>query len=235
MDRDWKNEERQRLLHALVDNELEPEAREHLLQELDRDPELNAELCDLRRVKDLLHYAYPLEEKAPREGVGRVARFPGLGRAAGVLALTLAAFAGGWGLAQSKDPLAGGFRLAEVQSDPKRVLLYLGESDPAKFRQVIERARRLLTEYRHRDIQVYVVTSAGGVDLLRAATSPVAGEIRTLKARHDSLHFVACNNTLFNLKKKGQPVKLVEGAEVAPSAVGFVVSRLKKGWTYVAI
>ena len=70
---------------------------------------------------------------------------------------------------------------------------------------------------------------------LKTASSPVAGEIKALKERYASLRFVACNNTFFNLKKKGKPVRLVEEAEVAPSAVGFVVEHLKRGWTYMAI
>ena len=49
------------MLHALADNELDAKDRERMLDELDRDPELTRELCDIRRVKDLLNYAYPLE------------------------------------------------------------------------------------------------------------------------------------------------------------------------------
>ena len=56
-----------------------------------------------------------------------------------------------------------------------------------------------------------------------------------LKTRYPALHFVACNNTLFNLRRKGLPVKLVQEAEVAPSAVGFVVDHLKRGWTFLTI
>ncbi len=222
-------------LHALADNELDEKARRALLERLEHDPVLTAELCDIRRVKDLLHYAYPLEpEESERIGGRRKIR---LRAAAAALLITTAAFAGGWWTARwGADPLAEGFRLAQVQPDPNRVLLYVGDSDPAKFRAALDRARALLErDSNGSDTQVYVVTSAGGVDLLRRTTSPVAKEIRALKAEFGSLHFVACNNTLFNLKRKGQPVQLVEGAEVAPSAVGFVVERLKRGWTYVAI
>ncbi len=219
-------------LHALADNELGPEEHERLLDELNGDSRLTAELCDIRRIKDLLNYAYPLQDGRERPSA---AGGGGLKRVAGVAVLAAAAFTGGWWLSDPGAPAVEGFRLADVRSDPSKVLLYLGESDPAKFRAVLEKARVLLETYRSRGTEVYVVTSAGGVDLLRATTSPVAGEIRALKARYASLHFVACNNTLFNLRKKGQAVKLVEEAEVAPSAVGFVVDRLKQGWTYVAI
>lgn len=217
-------------LHALADGELGEEERAWLLGELEKNEELNNTLCDIRRVKDLLDYAYPLEkEKAGREPHG-----PSLARAAGVLLMVLAGFAGGW-LLGPKTVESEGFRLSEVRNDPRRVLLYLGESDPAKFRATLEKVRQLLEGYERQGREVYVVTSAGGVDLLRTATSPVASEIRALKEKYGSLHFVACNNTLFNLRKKGRPVQLVDEAEVAPSAVSFVVNRLKEGWTYLAI
>ena len=220
------------MLHALADNELDAKDRERMLDELDRDPELTRELCDIRRVKDLLNYAYPLEEPAVAEEKSRGSH---LARAAAVVVLVLAGFVGGWLLAPHDEASPDGFRLADAGHDPARVLLYIGDSDPAKFRVVLEKARSLLEDYKARGAEVYVVTSAGGVDLLRAATSPVAGEIKSLKNRYASLRFVACNNTLFNLKKKGKPVQLVDEAEVAPSAVSFVVDHLKQGWTYVAI
>lgn len=116
-----------------------------------------------------------------------------------------------------------------------KVVLYLGDSDPDKFSKTLQTAEELLKRYETNGTEVYVVTSAGGVDLLRTATSSVAADISALKERYASLHFVACNNTLFNLKKKGQPIQLVNEAEVAPSAVSFVVDHLKKGWTYMAI
>lgn len=229
---DEKERNGMEMLHALADNELEGREREQILRRLDRDPELTRELCDIRRVKDLLNYAYPLDEAGVSDE--RKSRRP-LARIAAVIALVLSGFLGGWWLAPHPGSSPDGFRLAEAKHDPARVLLYIGDSDPVKFRVVLDKAKSLLEDYKSRGAEVYVVTSAGGVDLLRAATSPVAGEIRSLKERYSSLRFVACNNTLFNLKKKGKPVELVEEAEVAPSAVSFVVNHLKQGWTYVAI
>ncbi|HDK38559.1 MAG TPA: hypothetical protein ENG92_06045 [Thiolapillus brandeum] len=225
----WNEKSEQ--LNALADNELSTKEREALLAELDTEEELGSELCDIRRVKDLLQYAYPLEEAADLPSTGKTAF---LFRAAAVLVLILSGFAGGWMLSPG-DEADPGFRLADVKQDAMKVVLYLGESDSDKFKKTLETAERLLKRYEQEGTEVYVVTSAGGVDLLRTATSSVAADISALKDRYASLHFVACNNTLFNLKKKGQPVKLVDEAEVAPSAVSFVVNRLQKGWTYMAI
>lgn len=219
-------------LNALVDNELDAGERDALLAQLDHDEVLRSELCDIRRVKDLLQYAYPEEEIIESAGSGN-GTF--LARAAAALVLILSGFVGGWMLSPVDGSPESGFRLADVNADAMKVVLYLGDSDPQKFSKTLKTAENLLKRYEQDGTEVYVVTSAGGVDLLRTSTSSVAADISALKDRYASLHFVACNNTLFNLQKKGQPIQLVNEAEVAPSAVSFVVDHLKKGWTYMAI
>ncbi|HID08300.1 MAG TPA: hypothetical protein EYP10_14260 [Armatimonadetes bacterium] len=219
-------------LNALADNELDARDRDTLLAQLDHDEELRSELCDIRRVKDLLQYAYPEEETLEPPRSGNTAF---LARAAAALVLILSGFVGGWMLSPEDAGPGSGFRLADVNADAMKMVLYLGDSDPRKFSKALKTAENLLQRYEKNGAEVYVVTSAGGVDMLRTATSSVAADISVLKDRYASLHFVACNNTLFNLKKKGQPIQLVDEAEVAPSAVSFVIEHLKKGWTYMAI
>ncbi len=224
---------RETLLNALADNELDAREQEEMLAVLDEDEALRNELCDIRRVKDLVKYAYPLDEMPQDQADGKGHGY--LSRAAGILVLVLSGFTAGWVLSPDGEQKFDGFRLADVQPDAMKVVLYLGDSDPSKFRETLTTAESLLKRYEQNGTEVYVVTSAGGVDLLRTATTSVAADISALKDRYASLHFVACNNTLFNLKKKGKPIQLVEEAEVAPSAVSFVVNHLKKGWTYMAI
>jgi intracellular sulfur oxidation DsrE/DsrF family protein len=228
----FKQRSRSEQLNALADSELKAEEREVLLAQLDQEEELRNELCDIRRVKDLMQYAYPADEMVEPALSGHRSF---LSRAAAVLVLMLSGFVGGWMLSPGESSEISGFRLADVNPDAMKVVLYLGDSDPGKFTKALKTAEGLLKRYENNGTEVYVVTSAGGVDLLRTATSSVATDISALKERYASLHFVACNNTLFNLKKKGQPVQLVQEAEVAPSAVSFVVDRLQKGWTYMAI
>jgi intracellular sulfur oxidation DsrE/DsrF family protein len=49
------------------------------------------------------------------------------------------------------------------------------------------------------------------------------------------LRFVACSNTLYSFKQRGELVALVDEAEIAPSAVQFVVDHMRNGWRYIAI
>jgi intracellular sulfur oxidation DsrE/DsrF family protein len=80
------------------------------------------------------------------------------------------------------------------------------------------------------------VTSADGINLLRRSITPYEDRINAMKASYGkSLDFIACNNTILKMRNEGIDVDLVKSAQAAPSAVQYVVDRLKEGWTYVAI
>jgi len=82
---------------------------------------------------------------------------------------------------------------------------------------------------------VYVVTSAEGIDLLRLGTTQHASRIVQMSENYPHLRFVACSNTLYSFKQRGELVALVDEADVAPSAVQFVVDHMRQGWRYIAI
>jgi intracellular sulfur oxidation DsrE/DsrF family protein len=122
-----------------------------------------------------------------------------------------------------------------INATPGKVVLHIGESDNEKFEHALARAEKLLIDYGQKNMQVDIVTSAGGIDLLRNNTSLHIEKVSMMKKNYDSLAFVACNNTLARLKKEGKPTDLLAAADVAPSAVQYVVKRLQQGWSYVAI
>ncbi|MEN8178505.1 MAG: hypothetical protein ABFS39_07770 [Pseudomonadota bacterium] len=127
------------------------------------------------------------------------------------------------------------FELAEVQSQPNKVVLFVGYSDEEKFQQVLDQAEHLLQQYAGQGVEVNVVASAGGIDLLRKTATPYLKRIESLSSNYAALQFVACNNTLARFAQEGKSVNLVDSAVIRPSAVQFVVERLKQGWSYTAI
>ncbi len=225
------NEEAFRKLNALADGALEPSQSEALLEEIEQDADLRETLCDIHRLKDMVRYAYADSEPPQRHS--RLNQPWRLGMAAAAVALLCLGFLGGR-YSLPVDPLAP-FELAQVVPQPNKVVLFVGYSDKDRFQRVLDRAEQLLIQYQGQGVEVNVVASAGGIDLLRTSSSPYLERIRNLSDNYAAIQFVACNNTIARLVQDGKDVSLVENAVVKPSAVQFVVERLQQGWSYVAI
>jgi intracellular sulfur oxidation DsrE/DsrF family protein len=127
------------------------------------------------------------------------------------------------------------FALNQVTAQHNKVLLFVGSSDRDRFIKVLDKAENLMQRHPGDDVEVTIVASGGGIDMLRNRVSPYQQRIHSMADEYDRLSFVACNSTLERLRRKGKPVNLVDQAIVAPSAVEFVVDRLREGWSYVAI
>jgi len=219
-------------LNAFVDDELDDKQKEALLARLDSEPNLKGELCDMHRVKDLMHFAYPLNSKAKSKIYNDKMRLGAI--AASFLLLISLGFVSGY-VSSSFFKDRPSLVIAQTENQKNKVILYLGSSKKEKFNETLDKAESLLNKYKKEGVEVYVVTSAGGIDLLRTNNNSVQHRIKNMSGLYKSLHFVACNNQIYHLYKKGQPVNLVKEAEVAPSAVQFVVDHLKEGWEYIAI
>jgi hypothetical protein len=228
-----RNSDIDQKLNALADGSLDASQSESLLEEIEQDAELRESLCDIHRLKDMVRYAYA-ECEPPQRQRRLTDRYRlGASVAAAALVLFSLGFVGGR-LSLPNDPLAP-FELTQVVSQPNKVVLFVGNSDNAKFRQALDRAEQLLNRFHGQGVEVNLVASAGGIDLLRKASSPYLRRIRDLGDSYAALQFVACNNTIAKLVREGKDAALVENAVIKPSAVQFVVERLQQGWSYVAI
>jgi intracellular sulfur oxidation DsrE/DsrF family protein len=223
-------------LHALADGELPPDQRDRVLAALEHDPESRAILNDIRHTKELVRHAYPLGSHQPQHQPNLFLRF---GQVAAILLVMLTGFGIGWQsamkTASTDEPVAGRNSTLPGARQPYKSIIYLGHSDHAKFRAALDKAHDLLSQGSGDDTEVYVVASAGGIDLMRKQTSPYQAEMIKLMSANRALRFVACNNTIYRFQQEGKPVDLVEGTDVAPSAVEFVVRHLRQGWNYVSI
>ena len=239
-----KNIDRDReQLNALADGELNDSQREYLLGRLDNEPALRGEMCNIHRVKDLMQFAYPLDSKNKSSAPANRMNF-GVMVASLLMVFTVGFFGGYLVFNQQSSvnskPLAlnlaqSAIDLSKIEKKTEKVIIYLGSSQKKKFTEALDKAELLLTKYKKEGTEVYVVTSAGGIDLLRASNTESRNRIRAMSSLYKRLNFVACNNQIYELHKKGQDVNLVKEAKIAPSAVQFVVDHLEKGWKYIAI
>ena len=125
--------------------------------------------------------------------------------------------------------------LENAAAHDNRFIVFVDSHEPAKLEKALNKAEHLAQQVDKKDGSVYVVTSAEGVDLLRLGTTKHEGRILQMSEAYPHLRFVACSNTLYSFKQRGELVSLVDEAEIAPSAVEFVVQHMRDGWRYIAI
>ena len=226
------------MLNALADGQLNSPEREELQSILENDSELRGEMCDIYRIKELVKSAYPLEDFKHHSSAKSLSKFRGFIKVASILLAFLVTLGAGYTLRDSgvlNKYNAIALTNTKVQDD--KVILFISSSRPDKFEKALFKAEALAKEFQNSGGKVYVVASAGGIDLLSSRDSNSINRIKIneLTDRYPQLAFVACNNALHQRKLTGQPIDLIDRAKIAPSAVEFVVKHLQEGWKYIAI
>lgn len=221
-------------LHALADGQLDAEQSRQVLAQVETDPGLQKELCEIQRIKHLVKSAYPLPLISNKASIRR--RPQAWQQAAVyvlVFGLTFLAGAGSHYLPRWWEP--EGITLENAAAYDNRFIVFLDSHEPAKLEKALSKAENLAQQVQDKDGSVYVVTSAEGIDLLRLGETQHEGRILQMSEEYPHLRFVACSNTLYSFKQRGELVALVDTAEIAPSAVEFVVQHMRDGWRYIAI
>ncbi len=238
-DRDYVSEQQ---LHAFVDGELDSTEKNRVFELAERAPDIDAQLCEYRKLKDMLRHAYadpPRPALARPFGGGRGGT--SLRLVAGVALLAVGALAG-WFAHGPASPGAGGQVGVPAVSDPlaatpgvaaqsDRLLLHVASSDPASLEAALDLAERAISDGSGR--QVEVVANEGGLDLLRSDVTPFAGRVAELSERQ--VLFFACSTAIQRLRDKGVEVRVLPQANVEYSALDRVVLRLQEGWAYQKI
>ena len=224
-------------IHAFVDDQLDSSDREELIGEMEQDAVLREQVCKLRHLKSVFRHAYVDEDTnvapLPRHRRVGIRHLLTRGMAAGfILMLGMGA---GWLMNPSGSLLDRAVSLEDIQGQPYKVILHIGESDPEKFSEVLATADALVSKYEKAGVQVEVIANGGGLDLLRADTSPQAQRVSRMMQSHANLRFIACANAIKHMEERGVHVSLINHTEQAPSALEHIVMRLQQGWHYVKV
>lgn len=223
---------------AYVDGELHPCEREAFLAELVQNPARQREIADVEKLKGLVRLAFENPPPAPsrpirasREGRGMWMRCAIAGGAA--LLLIGAGFGTGWLIRGQRMATSYGLRIAEPTIQAPGVLLHLESIRGQDADAVLERTRAILNRYRGSDLHVELIVNGLALSLLKNGYFPYSREFARLMGAYPNLTVVACGESRSVLTADGQPLPLLKGVKVAPSAVDEVVKRLREGWVYV--
>ena len=228
MKKDGKVSEEQ--LNAFIDGELDTEDESQLFELADESPELDARLCQQRKLKEMLQHAYRDVPQTRKRGAQTGSRARMLGMAVAALFLLATGISVGWFASLTMGPRDSATQVALADT----YLLHVTTSDPRRMQMALRRADELMngpgaTEAR----RVEIVANVGGLDLLRSDVTPFAEQIKTLAAQ--DVLFFACTRAIERLEAEGVQVELVPEANADYSALDRVVLRLQQGWEYVKI
>jgi intracellular sulfur oxidation DsrE/DsrF family protein len=223
-------------MNAFVDGELDPEEKSRVYNESAHSTELDQQLCQLRKMKELVRHAYDDVPPAKRPGGPPLRPAGPFGRSlvAGFL-IAIGATAGylgqGW-INPGTEVLPAATSQLSEQSE--NYLLHVTSGDPEQMKAALEHARYLLDSASDgRAPRVEIVANERGLDLLRRDVTPFADEIRSLQA--NDVVFYACARSIQRLEEQGVRVILVPDIRHDYTALDRVVMRMQDGWKYEKI
>jgi intracellular sulfur oxidation DsrE/DsrF family protein len=226
-------------LNAFTDNELDAAEKGDILSLSEESAELDARLCQQRKLKEMMQHAYE-DVPAPKQPLaGKVLKPRSFGWAA-VLALCLVSGAMiGW----VASTVTGGYPMGNAQLDGQgaavvasadRYLLHITSGEPDEMKAALQRATALLEQDNGgTPTRLEIVANEGGLDLLRSDITPFADEVAYLANR--DVVFYACTKAIERLEEKGITVRLVPEANAGYTALDRVVTRLQDNWKYIKI
>jgi hypothetical protein len=225
-------------INAFVDDELTPDEKAQAYARLGDDVVLNHQVCELRKVRDLVALAYR-NVPAPACGASVVAGRKCSTAVAAGLALVVGGL-GGWFLNQASHAPdnAAVALVAPAAEDPAKVLFHVSEGNAEHLKTVLDEVETLMKYYRqnHQKARVEVITNGGGLSLVMDGISPYAERIQRMQKEYSDLTFIACQNTIDRVEQElGLTAKLLPGVVVIDSGVAQIMRRQSQGWAYLQV
>lgn len=231
-------------LNAFIDHQLTPGEMDEVFKAARQNPELGRRSCEIRQLKSLVRHAYDgVEPSQVRPWRNRRSR--GMQAAAAALLLGLGGMIG-WAL----RPAGGGILPAALAQKAEflhasrlqaaagnRFILHIDSDRPERMTAVLDYADRILDNARKEGVpaELEIVANNYGLSMLREDLTPYRERIDALAKKHANLKFVACGQAVARVERNGGKVTLIDEAQVVPSAIGEVVSKMKEGWTYIRV
>lgn len=231
-------------INAFVDNELDNEERELIFNESSASNNIDQQLCEYRKLKELVRHAYS-DVPQPYSSQFDKNRKPKLAVKKYFTAAALMLMSGLMGavLSYNYAPLNTKFVEAPQSSSINslgqlnalnRVILHLESNDVDLMDAALSRAEALIASSpADNPVLIEVVTNDKGLDLLRSDVSPFADRISNLSKQN--VAFIACAKRIENLHQEGINVNLVPEANTHFTALDRLVDRMQNGWSYEKI
>jgi intracellular sulfur oxidation DsrE/DsrF family protein len=227
-------------LHMFIDDEMNNSDRARMMEAINKDEQLSNRVCELMQLKDTVRLAYNELPESSRSASHKDTAFrtgSWLNVAAAVLLLAIGTV-GGWTLYPQFGTSSDSSNVAAAdQTQQENIILHISKSDPEQFTAALDYAEKFLTEHQAQGHRVDVVAHAGGLDMMRAGTSPIQDQIVAMMDKYDNVHFVACAGAIkMYTQKNGVAPVIIQGVGTDYTAFDHIVGRLQgSGWKYIKV
>ena len=223
-------------INAYLDKQLDAEETSAMLEALRDGPELNQQVCELRKVQDLVRHAYSDEaipQQQPPSCKRQLRYWQGV---AAMLLLTIGAM-GGWFAHESHTPSMESFYLSAAQKQQQNVILHLSTDDPIKVSDALDQAELLLKRSKAmgKEFHLEIVANGDGLNVLRTRYAAFPERTEQLIHSYDNLTVMACAKALQAIRDQGGDTELLPNINTTDSALERVVDRLQDGWLYIKV
>lgn len=225
------------MLVSFADGELDTHDRELLLTLLDLDSELNREVWELRKLKDMVDISYQEIPAVPVQTTRHQDKRNWCWQSAMALSVAALTFAF-YLLVSHADTLSQRVWGSTPELAETRILLHLTRYDTALIENLLDEVEFLLQANltAERPIRIEVVANGSGLDLLRVGHTHFAERIRRLHMDYGNVTFAACRNTIERLQREtGVLTELLPEAVIVNSGVVEAIQRQKQGWAYIDV
>lgn len=239
------------LLQSFVDDELDAQERQYVLDAQVKYADVAKEICELRKLKDLLMAARPVEDEL--SGALNVPKqkyflFDCRFVAMPAFLILMSVIVTGVFFNQDKNQQVENASL--TYSDVKtfigsrptgmgvNVVLHVNRDDKDSTKQLFVQLEQLLNTIKSKNskFRVEVIASGPGLSMVRKNKSPDPEKIRDISKKYDNVIFVACQNTLNRLIKViNRKVDLLPEAMLTASGPDLIRLRKSQGWAYIKI
>jgi len=224
------------VLAAFVDGVMDAEITESIINAMDKDLDVRERVYKLRRSKDLMKLAFgsacaPSTARKKKQ-VSLLKRYA-LTIAASLTAISIALFtaASGYYLGQQEQSVLN-ISTSPIKQNSDHILLHISESDTKQFAAALSYTENFLNKHNPENGEIAVVANSGGLDIMRAGVSPFEKRIRNMLEKYDNVYFIACANSIRNLREKGIEPILIENVRIEKPAMDHIIDYVQKGWTY---
>lgn len=236
-------------LNLFIDEQLDSSEMDEIRQQLLDDGSLRERVCQLKAVRELVHYAYETcpgeDSQTPQQEKPRF-RYLFQGLAASVLVFIGLVF--GW---IGNDALRSTMQVANAEEvfqyfkqnavadrKERKIILHVTTGDIAAVSHALDEAEQLLASYREAGtpMKLDIVTYKEGVNMLRVDVSPYVGRIEDILKSNENVTLYACHRSIEKFRsREGHDPDLIPKTVTAKTAQELISERLEHGWIYIKV